>query len=268
MARHSPIRVDDDLATGEAAVGVRTAELEAPGRVHEHFEIVTGELRRQRRSNDVLHQRGLHLLVDVDVRRVLRGDQDRLEPDREAVAVFDRHLRLAVGSQEVEDAFLAHLREPARQAVGQPDRDRHEVVGVVARVTEHHSLVAGADFVVYVAGSDPLLVRLVDTHRDVGRLLVDRHDDPARLAVDAVGRVRVTDLADRVAREAGEVDVRLGADLARDDTQARGDQGLARDAAVRVFGEDRVEHAVADLVRHLVGMTFGHRLGREGVPTH
>ena len=47
-----------------------------------------------------------------------------------------------------------------------------------------------------------------------------------------------------------------------------GDQRLARDPAVRVLGQDRVEDAVADLVGHLVGVTLGDRLRRERVPTH
>ena len=110
------------------------------------------------------------------------------------------------------------------------------VVGLVARVAEHHALVAGADLVVEVAGAGALLERLVDTHRDVGRLLVDRDDDAARLAVDAERGVGVADLADRVAGEAGEVDVRLGADLTGDHAQAGGDQRLAGDPAVRVLG--------------------------------
>ena len=140
------------------------------------------------------------------------------------------------------------------------------VVGLVARVAEHHSLVAGADLVVRVAGAGPLLDRLVDTHRDVGRLLVDRDDHAARLAVDAERGVGVADAADRVAGEAGDVDVRLGADLAGDHAQAGRDQRLARDAAVGVLGQHRVEDAVADLVGHLVGVTLGDRLGRERVP--
>ena len=142
------------------------------------------------------------------------------------------------------------------------------VVGLVARVAEHHALVAGADLVVVVAGALALLERLVDTHRDVGRLLVDRDDDAARLAVDAERGVGVADLADRVARQAREVDVRLGADLARDDAQAGRDHRLAGDPAVRVLLQDRVEHRVADLVRHLVGVAFGDRLRREGVLGH
>ena len=67
-----------------------------------------------------------------------------------AVLVDDAHLGLAVGAQVVEHALLAHLGQPAGEAVREPDRHRHEVVGLVAGVAEHHPLVAGADLVVVV----------------------------------------------------------------------------------------------------------------------
>ena len=63
--------------------------------------------------------------------------------------------------------------ELGRHLVREPDRHGHEGVGLVAGVAEHHPLVAGADLVVGVAGAGLLLGRLVDTHGDVGRLLVD-----------------------------------------------------------------------------------------------
>ena len=168
MAGHAAVRVDDDLAAGEPAVGVRTAELELAGRVHEDLEVVVGELGRQRRADDVLDQRGLDVTLDVDARPVLGGDEHGVEPDRDAVFVLDRHLRLAVGAEEVDDLLLANLREPLGHPVREPDRHRHQRVGLVARVAEHHSLVAGADLVVGVAAVGLLLHRLVDTHRDVG----------------------------------------------------------------------------------------------------
>ena len=43
---------------------------------------------------------------------------------------------------------------------------------------------------------------------------------------------------------------------------------LARDPAVRVLLEDRVEHRVGDLVAHLVRVALGDRLRRERVRTH
>ena len=57
--------------------------------------------------------------------------------------------------------------------------------------------------------------------------------------------------------------VRRRRDLAADDHEARRHEGLARDAAERVLGEDRIEDGVRDLVGHLVRMTLGDGLGGE-----
>ena len=47
VAGHAAVGVDDDLAAGEAAVGVRAAELErARSGCTKHLEVVVGELRR------------------------------------------------------------------------------------------------------------------------------------------------------------------------------------------------------------------------------
>jgi hypothetical protein len=266
MARHSAIRVDDDLAAGEPGVGVGAAELEQPGGVHEDLEVVAGELFRQRGSDHVLDQRGLDVFLDADAGSVLGGDEHRVEADGNAVFVLDRHLGLAVGPQEVDHVVFANLGEPLGHAVRKPDRHRHERVGLVARVAEHHSLVARAHFVVRIGVALALLHRLVDTHRDVGRLFVDGDDDAAGLAVDAERGVGVADAVDRVAGDARDVDVRLRADLTGDHAQAGGHEGLARHPPVRILREDCVEDAVADRVGHLVRVALGDRLGRERVP--
>ena len=73
---------------------------------------------------------------------------------------------------------------------------------------------------------------MIDALGDVGRLLVDRDDDATRLGVEAELRARVADLADELADEPRDVDLRLGRDLARDDDEAGGDQRLAGDAAL------------------------------------
>ena len=103
VAGHAAVGVDDDLAAGEPAVGVRTAELEDAGRVDEDLEVVVGELRRQRRPDDVLDERGPDLTVDADAGIVLRGDDHVHQPLRDAVFVLDAHLGLAVGPQEVDE---------------------------------------------------------------------------------------------------------------------------------------------------------------------
>ena len=48
VAGHAAVGVDDDLAAGEPAVGVRAAELEVAGRVDEDLEVVVVELLGQR----------------------------------------------------------------------------------------------------------------------------------------------------------------------------------------------------------------------------
>ena len=71
--------------------------------------------------------------------------------------------------------------------MGQPDRHRHEVVGLVAGVAEHHALVAGALGVedVLAAGAGPHLEGGVDALGDVGRLGPDGDRHAAGAAVEA-----------------------------------------------------------------------------------
>ena len=61
--------------------------------------------------------------------------------------VADRNLALAVRPQVVEDAALADLGETAGQGVCQRDRERHQLLGLLAGVAEHHPLVAGPNLV-------------------------------------------------------------------------------------------------------------------------
>ena len=148
--------------------------------------------------------------------------------------------------------------------MGEHDRQRHQLVGLVRGVAEHHPLVARSLTVQRVGVTVLLLVRVVDALRDVGRLLVDCDDDAARLGVEAELRARVADLPDPASDELRDVDIRLGGDLAGDDDEPGRDQRLAGDAPLGIGGENGVEHGVGDLVGHLVRMALGDRLGGEG----
>ena len=84
-------------------------------------------------------------VLGADVGIVLRRDDDRADPLRDAVLVLDGDLGLAVRAQVRQLAGLADLGEPARHAVRERDRQRHQLGRLVAGEAEHHPLVAGAE---------------------------------------------------------------------------------------------------------------------------
>ena len=143
--------------------------------------------------------------------------------------------------------------------MGQLDRQRHQLLGLVARVAEHQALIAGA-----------LLGRVaaVDALRDVGRLALDRDHDGAGVGVEADLRARETDITDDAAHDALEIEQRLGGDLAGDQHEAGLGHRFAGDPAERIDGEATVEDRIAHLIAQLVGVTFGDGLGREQVTGH
>jgi hypothetical protein len=222
---------------------------------------------RQDRQQDVLEQVGLDERLGVDAVLVLRGDQDLLDLDGLAVEVTHGDLGLAVRAEVRDDLGLAHVGQPLGELVGERDRQRHELVGLAGGVAEHHALVAGACDVdcIVVGGVVARLVGGVDALRDVGRLLVDCVDDRAGVGAEAEVGVGVADLADRLARDVLDVDVRGRRDLARDDDESGVHERLARHAAVRVVTHHRVEDAVGDLVGDLVRVALCDGLGREQV---
>jgi hypothetical protein len=135
----------------------------------------------------------------LDAVAVLGGDQDAL--DRRGVPVVVAHgdLRLAVGAQ-VGQPVAAHLRQAPGQPVRESDRQRHQLGRLARGVAEHHPLVARAGRSGSVRGA-------IDALGDVGRLPVDGVDDRAGVRAEAQVGVDVADLADRLARDALDVDV-------------------------------------------------------------
>ncbi|VWM24835.1 Uncharacterised protein [Collinsella intestinalis] len=283
MAAHAAVGVDDDLAAGEAGVAHGAAYHEATGGVHI-------EVRALPRDSGGLHDGRNHMLAHVclddvhvlDLGRMLRGDDDGLDGDGLAALVAHGDLGLAVGAQVRQRAIVAHRGEALGQTAGQVMRHGHERGRLVGRVAEHHALVARADEVERVGGAAGLGIKgLVHALRDVGALLVDEVEHAAGVAVKAELGAVVPDAADDLACDVLNVDVGLGANLAGDDHGAGGDEGLAGAADVLelgglavgrhvalglelgLLGQDGVEHGVGDLVRDLVGMALGDRLGGE-----
>lgn len=257
------------------AVAHRAADLEAAGGVHQQavalgvqLDAVLDEL-----VQDVLHDEladvGGEQRLEVDVRRVLGGDHDRVEADGLVAVVLDGDLGLAVGAQVRDRPVLADLGQAPREAVREVDRERHQLGRLVARVAEHQALVARALLVELVLVTlDTRLVGRVDALGDVGGLRADGHRHAAGGAVEALLRGVVTDLEDLLAHELRDRRVRLGRDLTGDVHEARGDERLHGDPGGRVLPQKCIENGVADLVSDLVGVTLGHGLRGEQATGH
>ena len=72
--------------------------------------------------------------------------------------------------------FLRTSASFERELVRHLDRQRHQLLGLVARVAEHQALIAGA-----LLGG----IAAIDALRDVGRLLLDRDHHRAGVGVEA-----------------------------------------------------------------------------------
>ena len=233
----------------------------------------TPEVSRSRPGEDRLDDeladlRG-ELGVEVDVLGVLRAHDDGVQADGRGALVADGDLGLAVGAQVGQLPGLAHLGELLGQAVGEVDRQRHELGGVGAGEAEHEALVASTLAVQRVAGPlDPLLEGVVDALGDVRGLPADRDLDSAGLAVEALLGVVVADLEHDVADDVHHLGVALGGDLAGHVDLSGGEQGLDRHAGLGVLAQEVVEDGVADLVGHLVGVSLGHGLRGEQTCGH
>ena len=111
---------------------------------------------------------------------------------------------------------------------------------------------------------------MIDAAGNVGRLRMNGGENAA-VVVEGEAWVVVADFLDDAAGDVGRVDVSIGADLAGDDHLAGGAKGFDGDAgggqvAGLNFGlldEDGIEHSIADLVGHLIGMAHGDRFAGE-----
>ena len=99
---------------------------------------------------------------------------------------------------------------------------------------------------------------MVDTGRDVGRLLFEVDLDQRVVGVESDLLVVVSDRANGVADRALDVEVGVGRDLTDDDAQSLGDRRLTRHPCVGILPEHPVQHCVRHLVADLVGMAFGN----------
>src|SRR5215469_2349919 len=267
---HPAVGVNDDLATSEPGVAHRAADFEPAGGVDQ--QAVPGGVKVQAGQHwldDVLADVGRQQADQVDSGRVLGRHDHSVEAHRLITGVLDSDLGLAVGPDVRDLAAPANLGQALGQAVRERDGQRHQLGGVVAGITKHEALVTRA-LTVELVGSLALAVLhgLPNAERDIWRLRTDRDLHAARRSVEALRRRVVANLEDLLADDARNVDIRVGRHLTGHVYLAGRDERLDSNPASMVALEHGVQDRIADLVRHLVGMSLGDRLGGEETTSH
>ena len=183
---------------------------------------------------------------------MLSGNHHCVDSDRlSCFVILDRYLRFAVGKDVGEGAIFSLLCEAIRHSVCQRNRQGHQIVGLVAGITEHHALVSCAANLI------------VGSHRNVGALLINGGEHRAGVTIEACFGAVVADVLQRLSDDAGNVDVALGCDLAHDYDHAGRAAGLTGDSSIGILTHDLVEDCVGDLVTHLVGVSLCDRFRSE-----
>ena len=200
---------------------------------------------------------------------MLRGNYNCVNADRLAVVVLNCHLRLAVGTEIAQSAVLSHLCETESELVSERDRERHKLGSLIAREAEHNALISSAvGQTVAVAVLLAVLECLVNTHSDVGRLLVDRSEHRAGVSVKAVLGSVVADICDDLTCDSGDIYPRLCGYLTDAEHHTRSYHSLARNARVLVLLKHSVEDGVGYLVAYFIGVTLSYRFRSEKDLTH
>ena len=258
MTAHSPVAIDNDLASGQTRVALGTTDDETAGGIDEELRFPGQEVFGQRLLDDFLDAEFFDPPV-AHLGAVLRGNDDVGDANGLVVHVFHRDLALGVGAQPFDFAALANASEFAAQLMGEHDRGGHQFGRFIASVTEHQSLITGSLLGLLLAFG-----RLgIDALRDVGRLLRDDgvHEHLVRMKHIVV--VHVADFADGFAGQLREIQLGLGRDFTAHDHDVRLHVSLTSHAAELVHRETRVQDRVRNGICDLVRMAFADGLRRK-----
>ena len=262
MTTHTTVCIDNDFTTGQPGVGMWPTQNKLACWVDEDVVVVVEELRWNDWANHLFDEVGTNDGVAIGFCSVLCRNENGLQANWLAVFVVERHLGLTVWAQIWNGTRLAHFGEAFCHAMREPNRKRHEVVGLVACVTKHHSLVASTLTVQNIFAAFPLtnFFTGVDTLSNVGALCVEGNHDSACIAIETIESIVVANFIDHCTSNVGNRNVCICRNFTSNDAQARGEQCFTGNTSMGVFGQDGIEHGIGHLVCHFVGVTLGHAL--------
>ena len=104
--------------------------------------------------------------------------------------VLNSYLALRIGTEEGDVAIASGERCCAGQSVGNRDGKRHQLFGLVDRVSDHYPLIACA----------LVQARAANSRAYIWRLLVNIYADICALCVEVVLRLGVADIGDHRSR--------------------------------------------------------------------
>ena len=228
MSTFSSVGVNNDLASRQTRITVRSANDKLTRRVDVVFDVVAKETEYllgvnlrlytgNQDVNDILTYLMKHSLVIRVKLIMLGGNHDGINALRNAVvAVLHRHLTLGVRAEVGHQlAFLADLSQRLHDEMCQVERYRHQALRLVRGVAKHHPLVTGTLF---------LLVTIVHTTVDVNALFMNGSQDTAGIAVKLVFSLRIANLFDGFAGNGLQVDVYVTANFSHNDDLSSGDK--------------------------------------------
>jgi len=239
---------------------VRATDDKASGRVQVENSVGVQVLLRDNLLDDFVHQVLGDLFVG-DGFIVLSGDQDGVHALRHhgTVVVFVLHsdLGLTIRAHPRARAILADDGQAVAELRRQDVRQRHQRLSLIRGVTEHVTLVTRTDVFIRLG------THTVHTLADIRRLLVQAHEHFALVPIEADVVRDEPNIAAHLANNSFVINLRLGRNFTENHHHVRLRRRFARNLGIRILFEARVEHAVGDLIRELIRVTFVDGFRRE-----
>ena len=167
MAAVAAVGIADELPSSDPGVRCRTAHDESARGVDEISGVFIYHGFRQRGQDHLVHQ-GEAQFVQGNGVRVLGGKDHSVDPNRDAVFIFQGDLCLSIGSQKGHRPHVPHIGKALAEEGGKLEAQRHQGWGLAAGIAEHDALVPSTLL---------LRLRLHDPSGDVRGLLVDVQQD-------------------------------------------------------------------------------------------